>query len=235
MADTIKLKAPTVEQKVVVNIQGEDKLKAFASTLDKLSRGKGLQKYWKDQQSLISDTIEAYNKFKRSANEDTSSELLKTTNALKAMGNTDISSIAPELKDIESALGRAKTLVGSLDGDFSIASFKEIFESFEALQAYGLDVKEMFSHFEVNADVSKLNNDLSNANVVIGNLKGQINQLQDQLDESESGSGLRVLREECESLQWEIEKIRQEAEETFAVFLQSHNIDANSSKFRDFL
>ena len=36
MADEIKLKAPTVEQQVVVNINGEDKLKSFADTLDKI-------------------------------------------------------------------------------------------------------------------------------------------------------------------------------------------------------
>ncbi len=47
MADEIKLKAPTVEQQVVVNINGEEKLRSFADTLEKISNNKNLQKYWK--------------------------------------------------------------------------------------------------------------------------------------------------------------------------------------------
>ena len=38
MADEIKLKAPTVEQQVVVNINGEDKLKSFAKILENPTR-----------------------------------------------------------------------------------------------------------------------------------------------------------------------------------------------------
>ena len=44
MADEIKLKAPTVEQQVVVNINGEEKLRSFADTLEKISNNKNLQK-----------------------------------------------------------------------------------------------------------------------------------------------------------------------------------------------
>lgn len=228
MADTIKLKAPTVEQQVIVNIQGEDKLKSFSETLDKLSKGRNLQKYWKDQQTLINDTIKAYSNFKRYANEDTSSELLKTTNALKAMGNVDLSSLSPELKNINISIKQAEGIAGHLVDAFSVSSFKDAFGVFETFRAYGLDLQQIFKHFEVNADVDKLNADLKNANTIIGNLKGQIGQLQDRLEDSESGNGIRAIREECENLQWEIDKIRQEAEEMFSAFLKSNNIDQYS-------
>ena len=59
MADEIKLKAPTVEQQVNVVINGEEKLKSFANTLEKISSNKNLQKYFKDQKQLINDVSNA--------------------------------------------------------------------------------------------------------------------------------------------------------------------------------
>ena len=67
MADEIKLKAPTVEQQVVVNINGEEKLRSFADTLEKISNNKNLQKYWKTQQELINATADAYGNFSKKA------------------------------------------------------------------------------------------------------------------------------------------------------------------------
>lgn len=232
MADTIRLKAPVVEQQVIVNIQGEEKLKSLSDTLGKISRGKNLQKYWKEQESLINDAIEAYKKFGRVSSQDNASELLKITNALKAMGNTDISTLSPELKNINDALSQAKTIAGSLDDAFSVSSFKGAFDSFETLRAYGLEMEEMFRHFEINADVDKLNRDLTSARSTISSLTAEVDELQYKLDESESGNGIAAIRSECEDLRWEIDKIREDAEELFAAFLKSNNI--NSDDFEEY-
>ena len=112
MADEIKLKAPTVEQQVVVNISGEDKLEKFADTLDKISKGRGLQKYWKDQQTLINDTIKAYNNFNKSTSQTDATELIKTTNALKAMAGVDISTLIPDFDKFTSALSSGVNSLG---------------------------------------------------------------------------------------------------------------------------
>lgn len=234
MADEIKLKAPTVEQQVVVNIQGEEKLRSFADTLDKMSKGRNLQKYWKEQEVLIKDVVEAYKKFGRVANEDTASELLKTANALKAMSNSDISSLSPELNNISSALQKAEGVAGHLVDAFSINAFKDAFSAFETLRAYGVDIQKLFTHFEINTNVDKLVSDLENANKTINELTLRTRDLQDKLDDSESGNGIRAVREECENLRWEIENIRNEAANTFSAFLTSNNINADSWQYEEF-
>ena len=226
MADEIKLKAPTVEQQVNVVINGEEKLKSFASTLENISSNKNLQKYWKDQKQLIEDVSSAYGNFTKTASKNNALELMKTTNALKALSDVDISSIIPDFKSFSQALESAKNIAGSLDSAFSVNSFKDAFSSFETLRAYGVDLQELFKHFEFNADVDRLVTDLNNANNSITNLKTKVTQLQDKLEESESGNGIKAIREECESLTSQVETMRREASETFAAFLKLNNIDA---------
>ena len=234
MADEIKLKAPTVEQQVVVNISGEDKLEKFADTLDKISKGRGLQKYWKDQQTLINDTIKAYNNFNKSTSQTDATELIKTTNALKAMAGVDISTLIPDFDKFTSALSKAEGIAGHLTDAFTEKAFRDAFSSFETLKAYGLDLENFFKHFEFNADVDKLVSELNNANDAVSNLKSKVTQLEDKLEESESGNGIRAVREECENLRWEIERIRDEAAETFSAFLTSNNINAGSYQYEEF-
>lgn len=234
MADEIKLKAPTVEQQVVVNISGEDKLEKFADTLDKISKGRGLQKYWKDQQTLINDTIKAYNNFNKSTSQTDATELIKTTNALKAMAGVDISTLIPDFDKFTSALSKAEGIAGHLTDAFTEKAFRDAFSSFETLKAYGLDLENFFKHFELNADVDKLVSELNNANDAVSNLKSKVTQLEDKLEESESGNGIRAVREECENLRWEIERIRDEAAETFSAFLTSNNINAGSYQYEEF-
>lgn len=234
MADEIKLKAPTIEQQVVVNISGEDKLEKFADTLDKISKGRGLQKYWKDQQALINDTIKAYNNFNKSTSQTDATELIKTTNALKAMAGVDISTLIPDFDKFTSALSKAEGIAGHLTDAFTEKAFRDAFSSFETLKAYGLDLENFFKHFEFNADVDKLVSELNNANDAVSNLKSKVTQLEDKLEESESGNGIRAVREECENLRWEIERIRDEAAETFSAFLTSNNINAGSYQYEEF-
>ena len=156
MADEIKLKAPTVEQQVVVNINGEDKLKSFADTLDKISNNKNLQKYWKTQQDLINATADAYSNFQKKASKDNASELIKVTNALKAMSGTDLSHILPDFDKISKSMSEAQKVAGNIDSAFSVKGFKEAFDSFETLKAYGTDVQKLFSHFGVSSDIGEL-------------------------------------------------------------------------------
>ena len=160
MADEIKLKAPTVEQQVVVNINGEEKLRSFADTLDKISNNKNLQKYWKTQQELINATANAYGNFQKKASKDNATELIKVTNALKAMSGTDLSNILPDFDKISKAMAEAQKVAGNIDSAFSVKGFKEAFASFETLKAYSEDIEKIFSHFGVSSDVGELQNNV---------------------------------------------------------------------------
>ena len=231
MADEIKLKAPTVEQQVVVNINGEEKLRSFADTLEKISNNKNLQKYWKTQQELINATTDAYNNFSKKASQDNAKEIIKVTNALKAMSGTDLSNILPDFDKISKAMAEAQKVAGNIDSAFSVKGFKEAFDSFETLRAYGVDIQNLFSHFGVSSDVGELQ---KNVRVLEGevekltrrliNAKSANEELRNEFDNFKSGSGFADKLDELDSLKSEMSYLREQAEETFRQFLKLNNI-----------
>ena len=245
MADEIKLKAPTVEQQVVVNINGEDKLKSFADTLDKISNNKNLQKYWKTQQDLINATADAYSNFQRKASKENASELIKVTNALKAMSGTDLSNILPDFDKISKSMIKAQKIAGDIDSAFSVKGFKEAFDSFETLKAYGTDIQKLFSHFGVNSDIGELQ---QNVRLLEGevekltkkliNAKNDNEELRNEFENFKVGSGFADKLDELDRLKAEMQNIRDEATQTFNQFLDANKIDRydwfNDDRFAEY-
>lgn len=232
MADEIKLKAPTVEQQVVVNINGEDKLKSFADTLDKISNNKNLQKYWKTQQDLINATADAYGNFQKKASKDNASELIKVTNALKAMSGTDLSHILPDFDKISKGMAEAQKVAGDIDSAFSVKGFKEAFDSFESLKAYGTDIQKLFSHFGVSSDIGELQknvrlleSEVEKLTRKLSNARNTNEELRNEFENFKVGSGFADKLDELDRLKAEMQNIRDEATQTFNQFLDVNKID----------
>ena len=232
MADEIKLKAPTVEQQVVVNINGEDKLKSFADTLDKISNNKNLQKYWKTQQDLINATADAYSNFQKKASKDNASELIKVTNALKAMSGTDLSHILPDFDKISKSMIEAQKVAGNIDSAFSVKGFKEAFDSFETLKAYGTDIQKLFSHFGVSSDIGELQQnvrllegEVEKLTRRLSNARNANEELRNEFENFKVGSGFADKLDELDRLKAEMQNIRDEATQTFNQFLDANKID----------
>lgn len=232
MADEIKLKAPTVEQQVVVNINGEDKLKSFADTLDKISNNKNLQKYWKTQQDLINATADAYSNFQKKASKDNASELIKVTNALKAMSGTDLSHILPDFDKISKSMTEAQKVAGNIDSAFSVKGFKEAFDSFETLKAYGTDIQKLFSHFGVSSDIGELQQnvrllegEVEKLTRRLSNARNANEELRNEFENFKVGSGFADKLDELDRLKAEMQNIHNEATQTFNQFLDANKID----------
>lgn len=241
MADEIKLKAPTVEQQVIVNINGEDKLKSFADTLDKISNNKNLQKYWKTQQDLINATANAYSNFQKKASKDNASELIKVTNALKAMSGTDLSHILPDFDKISKSMIEAQKVAGNIDSAFSVKGFKEAFDSFETLKAYGTDIQKLFSHFGVSSDIGELQQnvrllegEVEKLTRRLSNAKNANEELRNEFDNFKAGSGFADKLEELDQLKFEMQNIRDEAKQMFSQFLDINKIDRHDYEFDEY-
>lgn len=245
MADEIKLKAPTVEQQVVVNINGEDKLKSFADTLDKISNNKNLQKYWKTQQDLINATTDAYNNFQKKASKDNASELIKITNALKAMSGTDLSHILPDFDKISKGMVEAQKVAGNIDSAFSVKGFKEAFDSFETLEAYGTDIQKLFSHFGVSSDIGELQqnvrlleSEVEKLTRKLSNARNANEELRNEFENFKVGSGFADKLDGLDRLKAEMQNIRDEATQTFNQFLDVNKIDRydwfNNDRFAEY-
>lgn len=245
MADEIKLKAPTVEQQVVVNINGEDKLKSFADTLDKISNNKNLQKYWKTQQDLINATADAYGNFQKKASKDNASELIKVTNALKAMSGTDLSHILPDFDKISKGMAEAQKVAGNIDSAFSVKGFKEAFDSFETLKAYGTDIQKLFIHFGVSSDIGELQknvrlleSEVEKLTRKLSNARNTNEELRNEFENFKVGSGFADKLDELDKLKAEMQNIRNEAIVTFNQFLEANKIDKydwfNNDRFAEY-
>nr|DAG57779.1 MAG TPA: minor tail protein [Caudoviricetes sp.] len=241
MADEIKLMAPTVEQNVVVKVEGQDQLKALSDTMDKMSNNKNLQKYFKTQQELINATADAYDNFQKKASKDNASELLKITNALKALSGTDLSNIMPDFNKITKSLSEAERIIGSLDSAFSVNSFKDAFNSFETLQAYGTDIQKLFSHFGVSSNIGELQQNVKALENEVGNLTNRLtnvinakNELQAEFDYFKTGSGMADKLDELENYKNKMTNLRREAQQMFESFLSLNNISIhNTDEFGD--
>ena len=234
MADNIRLQAPTVEQQVVINISGEEKLRSFADTLDKISNNKNIQKYWKTQQELINATANAYGNFQKRASKDNATELIKVTNALKAMSGTDLSNILPDFDKVSNALTEAQKVAGNIDSAFSVKGFKEAFDSFETLKAYSEDIEKILSHFGVSSNVSELQNNVRLLEEEVSKLTNRLSraknaneELRNEFENYKNGSGIADKLNELDDLKYELNAIREQAEETFRQFLELNNISEN--------
>ena len=245
MADEIKLKAPTVEQQVVVNINGEDKLKSFADTLDKISNNKNLQKYWKTQQDLINATADAYSNFQKKSSKENASELIKVTNALRAVSGTDLSHILPDFDKISKSMTEAQKIIGNIDSTFSVKGFKEAFDSFETLKAYGVDIQKLFSHFGVSSDIGELQQnvrllegEVEKLTRRLSNARNANEELRNEFENFKVGSGFSDKLDELDRLKAEMQNIRDEATQTFNQFLDANKIDRydwfNDDRFAEY-
>lgn len=227
MDDERILTAPTVEQNVNITISGEEKLHDFASTLNDLAENKALNKYWKTQEELIKDVTNACEIYSKNIdNKKNATELLKFANALKAVSGTDLSTLFPNFKDISHYIEQATLKIGSLDKAFSVQNFQKVFESFKTMQAYSLDLDRMFKHFEIKPDVTELENSFKESQSQVTRLTEKIERLRDRLESAESGSGIDVLRQKCEELEYQLDEIHENAQKTFQSFLQLNNLDS---------
>ena len=241
MENKTRINIPTInaddviEKAALARVKDLDTLiNNLIDNMSKASSGKNLTKYWKTQEALIEDVVQSCKNFNKVSNATNASNLLKATNALKAVHGIDLSDIIPDFGNFEKSLQSARNMIGNLDSAFDVSSFKNAFEVFENLKRQGLDVREIFHNLEAGSGAAQLFDDLNNANNTINKLTIKIKELQDKLDDSESGNGIKAIREECEDLRSEIMSIRQEAENTFSAFLTSNNIDADYYKYDEF-
>lgn len=235
MADKIVMKMPddnnTYQQnvEVKVTVSGEEQLKSIANTLDTISRNKNVQKYWKDQQNLINDTISCYKNFNNTMSKENAEELLKTTNALKAMANVDISTLIPDFDKLSQSLLRAEEIAGDLDSAFSVKNFKEAFSSFDALRGFGTDMEKFFRIINNQSDlgelrqvVDSLNQQLADARSEMNSIRADYEKVKEELSEASSASGIFRLKEDLEEARYEMENFKDQAKEIFSDFLRAN-------------
>ena len=238
MENSTKINMPTlkaddiIEKAAVIRVQELDTLiNNMADSLSKASSGKNLSKYWKTQDELIKDVITSYKIFNKESNKDNATELIKATNALKAIAGVDLSNILPNFDEFTKSFNNAKKKVGNLDSAFNVKGFKEVFNVFETLEQQGLDVQEVFSRLGAGSNVSKLQNNIRSLEDEVEKLTKRLiiaddarDALKNEFDNFKTGSGISNMMEDLDEANAKLEKLRNEAVETFENFLKITNV-----------
>lgn len=225
MADEIRSKK--IELTVVADTKQAQRaatdLEATFNSLMQLTRDSSVSSYWKNQATLINMTTAAFKKYNKVASEDNAKELLKTTNALKALSG----GVLPDgLQDVDKIKQTVLELSHIDPGsNFSVESFEKAFRSLKLMNEYGLNTEKIFSKFNIDtSSFDELEQKAKNADGIILSLRNRIDVLSEELRNSENGNGIADLKEELSELQHQLDYVRRDAQETFEAFLKANNL-----------
>lgn len=239
MENSTKINMPTINADDIIEKAAIGRVKELdtlvnnmADSLSKAASGKNLSKYWKTQDELIKDVIASYKTYNKVSNKDNATELIKVTNALKAIAGVDLSNILPNFDEFTKSLNSAEKKVGSLDSAFDVKGFKEVFDVFKALEQQGLNVQKIFSHFGVSSDVGELQQAVRSLKNEVADLTRRLldadnanEELRNEFDDFKAGSGIAKKLDELDRLKAEMQNVRNEAILTFNQFLEANKID----------
>ena len=191
------------------NIDGAG-LVEMTKTIKEISKGKDLQRYWKDVEAATDSAAKAIERYnKNTQSKGLAENFLKQINALKAITNKEnMTDIFPNMDiNFDELIESAKKLAPKINAEFSSSNFSQAFKTFDLLKDKGIELGEVFSKL---ADYSsKVDENFK--------LRRENNEFRDLFGEQDIDKIKKDLSE--------IQKLRNEAEETFNNFLSINKIE----------
>lgn len=198
-------------------------LQELSNTIKEISKGKDLQRYWKDVESATDSAAKAIERYNKNVNSKGLAEnLLKQINALKALTKKEnLSELFPNMElNLDELVESAKKIVPQINSQFSVDSFSQAFKTFDLLKEKSIDLTEAFRKLADYADLVSRNSELSREN----------SQFRELIGDSDV--------EEVKSKLSEIKRLREQAEEIFTSFLKVNNVERTDywgdEKFSDY-
>lgn len=191
------------------NIDGAG-LTEMTKTIKEISKGKDLQRYWKDVESATNNAVAAIKEYKRDVNsQDLATDFLKQINALKAITKKEnLSEIFPDMKiDFNQLVESAKKVAPLINSEFSSSKFEQAFNTFDLLKEKGIELEEVFKQLSSYSKIVQENLNLNRENRTFRNLIGD--------------KDIEKIKKDLS----EIQHLRKEAEKTFTNFLKVNNIE----------
>ncbi len=182
----------------------------LTKTIKEISKGKDLQRYWKDIETATDNAVKAMKRYSRNTeSEKLAGNLIKEINALKALtGKENLSELFPNIDlNFEELIISAKKIVPKINSEFSVENFSQAFNTFELLKSKGIDLENVFAELANYSKILDKNLKLNSENIELKEIIGDNN--------------IEEIKEKIS----EIKKLRDQAEETFESFLNLNNID----------
>lgn len=191
------------------NIDGAG-LVEMTKTIKEISKGKDLQRYWKDVESATDSAAKAIERYNKNVDSKRLAEnFLKEINALKAITkNENLSELFPDMNvNFDGLIKSAKKVAPQINSEFSTSKFEQAFNTFDLLKEKGIELGEVFRQLSDYANLLKSNIQLSQENDNFRSLIGD--------------ADIEKIKEDLR----EIQTLRLQAEKTFDNFLDLNNIE----------
>ena len=226
-----------VTRDIIINYteSNAEVVKDTIKTIDRMIQNRQLNRYWKDQNALINDVTNSYEKYNKTLNKMDATELVKSFNALKALSGIkelDISQLLPNFDKVE---GKVKELIKSIDLNeaFGVDAFNSAFKVFDMLKTGGIDLQDFFKRFDLDIDTQNLQKSLRLAEKEIQRVKNELVEKDMKIDSLISGSGFSELQSQLERANDELSSLKSNATEVFKQFLRSNGFDDYFTSFKD--
>lgn len=235
MADTQNRKLFEFTGGVNIKVNGLYKINEIGSTLDRIAKGTKLNNFWKTQESLISSVTRAASKFSKEVNTSNASNLVTNVNALKARYGGDISELFPDFSKIGPQIESAMSMVGKNVGEYTVANFKQLYGAGDIIEKLGYDAEAIFDRVAHSPEqaIQKIK-EMSSA---LDEAIARSAELETKLEDAESGSGARKLRDQISEkdmkiadLTVELNSLKKKATEEFNSFLTANEIGTHDSR-----
>lgn len=182
----------------------------MTKTIKEISKGKDLQRYWKDIETATDNAGKAIERYRKNiSSQNLAENFLKQVNALKAISKSEnLSELFPNIDvNFDELIESAKKLVPRINSEFSVDNFEQAFKTFDLLKDKGIELGEVFSKLADYASVVKRNLELDKENHEFKNLLGD--------------TDIEKLKRDL----GEIQNLRNQAEKEFDSFLNVNKIE----------
>ena len=233
MADEIRAGGAKLEGKVVINIDGKEKIKDLADTLNRISKGDDLHQYWKDEATLIDKVNMSLKNFNETLSNTDASKLVKSVNALKAITvDGDISSFFKNYDSLLDSFNTAVSKMGANAAHYDVKNFKAAFDSFDLIKTQGLhDIDDILSKITSSSNVDELRRQVDALNNSLAWTKRELRETESELSNFKAGSGVEDLEREIDRLRDQLQDVSVKAKEDFSAFLRANQLDTGEYSY----
>ena len=233
MADGMNMQAPKLNGQIVITIDGKEKVEDLANTLDRISKGDDLHKYWKDEKALIDDVNASLKLFRQSESSIDATNLVKAVNALKALTmDGDIKGFFKDFDGLNATLKEAQSRIGKNASFYSEDVFRKAFDSFKLFQEKGLsDINDLLTRISSSSDINELKRQVDALNNSLAWTKRELKDAESELNNFKAGSGVEDLEREIDRLKDQLMDVSTKAKEDFSAFLRANQLDTGEYSY----
>ncbi len=146
MADEFTIKMPEFNPTINVTINGENQLRDFVITINRMMDGADYQNYYKPDTVLLEELHSLCKTYQEIPTLENAQKFINTYNAYLAKSNKGKARINDLSDETFSAVLKVKSKIKDADC-FSLDQFLTAFYTFDNLKDYGINLSEFFNLF----------------------------------------------------------------------------------------